>query len=142
MSDATSLPRPAPHPSRVSAFFWEGVDEEELRVQRCTQCERVRFPPRPMCPHCHAVSFETVALSGRGRVYSFIVPVHPRLPMFAPGTIVALIDLEDGVRLVSNLCDVKAEEITADMPVEVFFIDLGSGRKLHQFRPVREKSDG
>ena len=95
-----------------------------------------------MCPDCQSVEWEAVALSGRGRVYSFIVPVHPQLPMFAPRTIVALVDLEDGVRLVSNLCDIEPTQIKADMPVEVFFIDLGEGRKLHQFRPVRESHDG
>ena len=95
-----------------------------------------------MCPECRSVDWELQELSGRGRVYSWIVPVHPRLPMFAPGTIVALVDLGDGVRVVSNLCDVEPTEITADMPVEVFFIDLGEGRKLHQFRPLREKADG
>ena len=142
MSDEATLPRPAPYPSRASAFFWEGVDAEKLQVQRCADCGSIRFPPRPMCPDCRSVHWELQELSGRGRVYSWIVPVHPRLPMFAPGTIVALVDLGDGVRVVSNLCDVEPTEITADMPVEVFFIDLGEGRKLHQFRPLRENGDG
>ncbi len=142
MSEAPSLPRPAPFPARVSAFFWEGVDADELRVQRCSDCGELRFPPRPMCPDCHAVAWNTETLSGEGRVYSWIRPVHPRLPMFAEDTIVALIDLAPGVRLVSNLCDVALEDVEKDMPVEVFFIDLGEGRRLHQFRPRSERSGG
>jgi uncharacterized OB-fold protein len=74
-------------------------------------------------------------VSGKGKVYSWIVPRYPEMPMFEEGLIVALIDLEEGVRLVSNLCEVTQEDIHSGMAVELFFAQTDSEDKVPQFRP-------
>ena len=131
------MERPAPMPSRDSAFFWEGCEREVLLAQRCSGCGAFRFPVRPMCPHCHSLDWDAVACSGRGTVHSWAKPVHPPLPMFEPGYLVALIDLEEGIRMLSNLCDVAPEDVRNGMEVEVFFTATAGDKKVHQFRPVK-----
>lgn len=131
--------RPTPTPSRDSAFFWNGLKQNRLLAQACGECGRLRHPPRPMCPFCQSLEKEEVELSGRGRVHCWIQPVHPPLPMFEAGLLVALIELDEGIRLLSNVCGVTAAEMDNEMPVEVFFIEVGQdGEKLHQFRPAPE----
>ncbi len=128
--------RPAPQPTRDSAFFWEGCQRGVLLGQRCRQCETFRFPPRPMCPACQSLDPEIVELSGRATLYSWAKPVHPPLPMFPPGNLIALVELEEGgIRMLSNLCGVAEEAIETGMPLEVFFVATASDGAVHQFRP-------
>ena len=135
----TELKRPEPSPSRDSAFFWDGLREEKLLGQGCRDCEKLRHPPRPVCPDCGSLEWDPIVLSGRGRVHSWIKPVHPPLPMFGDDYLVALIELEEGIRILSNLCDVAMEDVRNDMPVEVFYIKLNDSEAcLHQFRPCDE----
>lgn len=116
---------------RDQDFFWEGVNKQQLLIQQCTDCETVRHPPGPMCPHCQSLNWQPSLSSGRGAVYSWLVSKHPSQPD-SDSRIVALIDLEEGVRMVSNLRDVELSAVHEGMPVEVFFdIDYG----LPQFRP-------
>ena len=129
------MERPAPTASRVGAFFWEGCKRGVLLGQRCAQCGVFRHPPRPMCPHCHSFECEEVELSGRGTLHSWCKPVHPALPMFEPGYLVALVDLEEGTRLLSNLCEVAEEDVEVGMPLEVFFVETADDGVVHQFRP-------
>ena len=89
-----------------------------------------------MCPHCNALAWEAIPSSGRGVVYSFVMPQHPPLPWFDAPYIVALVELEEGIRLVSNLCDVAPYAVTIGMPVEVFYAHFDDGLVLPQFRPV------
>ena len=129
--------RPEPSPSRDSAFFWQGLREDRLLGQCCDGCERFRHPPRPACPHCGSLGWSAVPLSGRGRVHAWIRPVHPPMPMFGADYLVALIELDEGIRLLSNLCEVEPGEVRTGLPVEVFFVDVGqSGARIHQFRPL------
>ena len=139
MSAAPPMQRPAPHGSRDSEFFWEGAARGVLLGQRCADCGAFRHPPRPMCPQCQSVESEAVELSGRGTVHAWMKPVHPALPMFPEGYLVALIDLEEGLRLLSNLCDVEPEDVTNGMPVEVFFVPTAEERAVPQFRPARRR---
>lgn len=116
-------------------FFWAACDREELVGERCGDCGRFRFPPRPMCPHCHSLKREEVKLSGRGKVYSWIRPQYPMPAGFAEPPIVTLIELEEGFRLVSNLYDIAFADVKKDLPVEVFFVPTMTHRKLPVFRP-------
>ena len=118
-------------------FFWEALKEERLLIQRCTGCRTLRHPPRPMCPACNSLAWDTIAASGRGAVHSFVMPRHPPLPWFDGTYIVALIDLEEGTRLVSNLCEVDPTDVRIGMPVELFFARFDDGLVLPQFRPVK-----
>lgn len=128
--------RLAPTTTPDTRFFWEALRDHELLIQRCAGCGVLRHPPRPMCPHCNALAWDAVEASGRGRVYSFVLPRHPPLPWFEGTYVVALVELEEGTRLVSNLCDVEPEAVTIGMPVEVVFAHFDDGLVLPQFRPA------
>jgi hypothetical protein len=128
--------RVAPSTSPDTDFFWNGLREQKLLIQRCTGCGALRNPPRPMCPKCNSLAWDTIESSGRGRVYSYVMPQHPRFPMFEYPYIVALIELTEGVRLVSNLCEIATDEVRVGMPVEVFYATFDNDVVLHQFRPA------
>ena len=130
--------RPEPLPSRHSAFFWEGVLRGELLAQRCSGCGALRHPPRPMCPGCLSLEWEAIPLSGRGTVHAWMRPVHPRLPMFEDPLICVLVDLEEGLRLFSNLEECPLERVEVGLPVEVAFVPTQGGKAVPVFRPVRE----
>lgn len=118
--------------------FWEGCALGELRVQRCAACHHVTHPPRPMCPSCRSIDREWVATSGRGRVWSFVVPHPPLLPAYsslAPYNVV-VVELDDSdldagaaVRFVGNLVagpdaeinSIDPSTITIGEPVRVVF---------------------
>ena len=129
---ATPL-RPSISPD--TEFFWNGLREHKLLIQRCVSCGALRHPPRPMCPQCHSLEWDTIEASGRGTVHSFVMPQHPQFPFMDYPYIVALVDLNEGVRLVSNLIGIASEDAQIDMPVEVCFTEFDDGFVLHQFRP-------
>lgn len=133
--------RLAPTVSPDTEFFWNGLRENKLLIQRCSGCQALRHPPRPMCPTCNSLEWDTVESSGRGAVYSYVMPRHPPMPFMEYPYIVALIALDEGVRLVSNLRDIEPDAVEVGMDVEVFYetfdsID-GNDVVLHQFRPRR-----
>jgi uncharacterized protein len=128
--------RLAPGVSLDNQFFWDGLKDHKLLIQRCTGCQALRHPPRPMCPRCNSVAWDTVEASGRGTVFSFVMPQHPPFPWFEYPYIVVLVDLEEGVRLVSNLCGIAPDDASIGMAVEVFYEHFDDGLVLHQFRPA------
>lgn len=119
-------------------FFWDGVAEGVLLVRACASCGKQQHPPSPMCPVCGSVEWVTSELSGRGTVMSWIVSRHPTKPDDNP-RIVVLVQLDEGPRLVSNLCDVDPRDpgVLNDIRVEVTFVDFDEVR-LPQFRPIGE----
>jgi uncharacterized protein len=129
--------RQAPVVTADSAIFWDAAAERRLVAQRCAGCGALRHPPRPMCPVCHSLEFEAAALSGRGTLYSYAVLHHPQHPAFDYPVLAALVDLEEGVRLVSNLVDVEAADIEIGMPLEVTFVPTVDDRSVPVFRPAR-----
>jgi uncharacterized OB-fold protein len=114
-------------------FFWNGLKEGKLLVQRCSECGALRHPPRPMCPHCNSLEWQAIEATGRGTVHSFVMPRHPPFPWFDDDYIVALIDLDEGVRIVSNLVDVTPDDAAIGMPVEVQFETFDDGLVLPLF---------
>ena len=131
---AVRRPRPAQTPD--NAFFWQGVREGQLLIQRCSGCGRLRHPPGPMCPSCHSFEWTTQRASGRGRVHSFVVAHHPPVPPFEYPNLIVLIELEEGTRLVSNLIGVDPSEAEIGMPVEVVFERVDPELVLPLFQPV------
>ncbi|BBZ25653.1 Zn-ribbon domain-containing OB-fold protein [Mycolicibacter hiberniae] len=133
--------RLAPSISPDTEFFWQGLKDHELRIQQCTDCKALRVPPRPMCGKCQSLHWDYVVSTGRGTVYSFVMPQYPPLPFLKYPYVVALIELDEGVRIVSNLCDIEPGDITVGMPVQVFYetfeaLPSGDELVLHQFRPA------
>lgn len=131
---AASVPRPGiTHDNR---FFWEGLRARELRIQRCLACHRLQHPPAPMCSGCHSFELGWTRASGRGRVHSFVVAEHPRIPPFAYPNVIVLVDLEEGTRLVSRLAGVGPEAVAIGMAVAVDFERVDDELTLHLFRPA------
>jgi uncharacterized protein len=128
--------RLAPSMTADSQFFWGGVKDGRLLIQRCTACSALRHPPRPMCPHCHSLTWDTLESSGKGTVYSFVMPRHPEFPFFENDYIVALIELEEGTRLVSNVVDVAPEDTRIGMAVVVRFDEFDGVVVLPVFTPA------
>jgi uncharacterized protein len=129
-------PRPQPPRNQDNAFFWEGVDRGELLIQKCSVCGRLRHPPRPMCPNCQSLEWETIQSSGKGEVFSFIIPHYPQVPFFDYPYVVAVIALEEGTRLISNVVDIDPGDVTIGLPVEVKFVAVDDELTLPLFAPA------
>jgi uncharacterized OB-fold protein/acyl dehydratase len=113
--------RPRPSMNDDTAFFWNGLKQGRLLVLRCAGCGVLRHPPEPMCPSCNAMDWQEVECSGRGSIYSYVVAHHPPVPPFEYPNPIALIELEEGVRLVANLKGIAADEVEIGMSVEAVF---------------------
>jgi len=84
-----------------------------------------------------SLEWDTIAATGKGTVYSYVMPQYPALPFMEYPYIVVLVELEEGVRLVSNLIDIEPADVEVGAPVEVCFKELDGDLVLHQFRPSR-----
>ena len=134
----TELSKPVPVADADSEPFWEGCREHRLLIQRCTSCGTFCFPPHRSCPKCRSEASDWVEASGRGNVYSWIVVNHPVPREVFAGEVpyvVALIDLDEGVRMASNIIGCDPHAVTAGMPVEVVFEQGQGGMVLPKFRP-------
>ncbi|WP_189131470.1 bifunctional MaoC family dehydratase N-terminal/OB-fold nucleic acid binding domain-containing protein [Wenjunlia tyrosinilytica] len=127
--------RPRPVINRDNEGFWAGVAEHKLLVQRCRDCDTLRFPWLPGCNACGSMEWEAVEAAGTGVVYSFVVMHHPPFPAFDPPYAVALIELTEGVRIVSNVVGVPHDEVRIGMPVAVEFRGYGDELTLPVFGP-------
>ena len=130
--------RPRPAPSRDTAGYWEAAKNHQLALQRCVECKAFRHYPRPMCPECHSLECEWVPASGRGTIYTYAL-VNQLLHPFWEGKLpynVVLVELEEGIRIVSNLIDCPNESIQIGMPVTVVFEDVSSEISLPLFKPL------
>ncbi|MGW0688414.1 bifunctional MaoC family dehydratase N-terminal/OB-fold nucleic acid binding domain-containing protein [Streptomyces sp. NPDC002754] len=128
--------RPRPALNRDNAFWFEAAKEHRLLIQRCVPCATLRHPPGPSCPHCGSLEWDTVRASGRGRVHTFTVNHHPRHPAFDYPLVVAVVELAEGTRLITNLTGVAPEDVTVDMPVVLDWLDADPELTLPVFRPV------
>ena len=99
--------RSGPMVNRDSQFFWDGTAAGELRIQRCNACGALRFPPGPACPACGALDRGYVVAAGTGTVFSYVVHRHPPVPGKELPIVIALIDLDEGVRMVGEVVDVR-----------------------------------
>jgi len=116
----SEIQRPHPEPDGETQPFWDGIAEGRLRLQRCRACERYVFYPRSVCPHCMAAGLEWTDATGRGAVHAFTV-VHRAPPGFTEDApyVVAMIELEEGPRMLTRLLDVAPGDAEIGMKVEV-----------------------
>jgi uncharacterized OB-fold protein/acyl dehydratase len=136
--DGESKPRPKrPRPSLTedNAFWFDGAKEHRLLIQRCTQCQELRHPPRPVCPKCRSYEWDTVEANGHGTVYSYVVNHYPQVPAFDYPLPIGLIELDEGTRLVANLVGIDAADVRVGMPVEVEWIEHDPDLTLPAFHP-------
>ncbi|MFI1533924.1 bifunctional MaoC family dehydratase N-terminal/OB-fold nucleic acid binding domain-containing protein [Streptomyces anandii] len=138
--------RPRPVVNRDNAGFWEGVERGRLLIQRCTGCGTLRHPWLPGCNACGCLEWDTVEASGEGTVFSYVVMHHPPFPAFDPPYAVVLVELAEGVRMVSNVVGVPYDEVRIGMPVEAEFrrygTDAGAGDESPFVLPVFRAREG
>lgn len=132
--------KPVPVPDNVTEKFWEAAKEKRLLIQQCGGCGARQFLPQSYCRSCLGENLEWIEASGRGKIYSYTVVHRPPTARFEADVpyVVALIELEEGVRMMSNVVGVNPEAVRVDMPVEVVFDEITPAISLPKFRPMEE----
>ncbi|MBK8334421.1 MAG: Zn-ribbon domain-containing OB-fold protein [Ilumatobacteraceae bacterium] len=133
------MPRIEPTPTPLSQPFWDATRDRRLLAQRCAMCDRYVWYPREHCPGCLRSELEWVELSGNGTIYTFNVMRKPGNPMMADAVpyVLALVDLDEGVRMTTNIVHVSPEEVRCGQRVSVdWSIQLDDGRCLPTFAPT------
>jgi len=136
--------KPLPKINADNRPFWEGCRRHELRFQQCAECGHVRWPPSDRCPDCLSGNTDWLIASGTGRVYTYAVyhvSYHPGFAGDLPYT-VAVVVLDEGPRLLTNIVGCQPGEVRCDMPVEVTWTDVDEQVSLPQFRPVSFTATG
>jgi len=131
-------PRPKPALTQDNAFFFEGLNEGKLLIQRCTACATLRHPPLPACGKCESLEWDTVESKGSGEIYSFVVVHYPQVPSFDYPLPIALVALDEGTRIVANVSidpehiaigqrvTARIETFDNDLSLPVFDLDTGA----------------
>jgi uncharacterized protein len=135
MSDYT---KPIPIPSIESKPYWDGLKQHKLLMQRCDGCGKFWFPPSLLCPHCNDGRFTWSETKGTGRVFSFVVyhrVYHPGFADEVPYT-VAVIELDEGPRLISNVIGIPPDQVVCDMRVKIAYDDITDAMTIPKFAPV------
>ncbi|WP_046777573.1 bifunctional MaoC family dehydratase N-terminal/OB-fold nucleic acid binding domain-containing protein [Streptomyces yangpuensis] len=130
----TGVQRPRPVVNRDNQGFWDGVRDHRLLIQRCTSCATLRFPWLPGCNTCASPDWDTVEACGDGTVFSYVVMHHPPFPAFDPPYAVALVELAEGVRMISNITGVPYDKVRIGMPVRLEFQRVDDDLELPVFR--------
>ena len=115
-------------------WWWDMAAEGKLGIQRCTRCNTLRHPPRPMCGECGSMEWEAIESNGRGTICSYTVLTHPKFPGFDYPLIIILVDLEEGTRLTSQLVGCAPDDVDFDLPVEMVIHEDPDGFKLPVFK--------
>lgn len=134
MNDAYA--KPLPEPSIDSKPFWDGLKQHRILLQTCTNCGKKRHYPRPVCDACHSMDSEWTEASGRGTLYSWTETHHPFHIGFKAEVpyILVTVDLEEGVRLQSQLLGATLQDLRIGLPVQAVFADAAEGIVLPYFR--------
>lgn len=130
--------KPLPEPSDTSRPFWEGARAHELRLQRCHDCGKHIFYPREICPFCLSERLDWIVASGKGKVYSYTVvrrAMHPAFKEDVP-YVLAIVELDEGPRLSTNIIGADPERVRVDMPVRAAYDDVTPEVTLLKFEPL------
>ncbi|HWV96737.1 MAG TPA: OB-fold domain-containing protein [Xanthobacteraceae bacterium] len=131
--------RARPIPTPETQHFWDGTKAGELRLQRCDACDHVYFPPRPFCPACASRKVSVFPASGKATLYSYVINHRPAAPGFTPPYAIAVVTLEEGPRMMTNIvdCPQTPEALVLDMPLKVKFEKLDDAITLPLFAPAK-----
>ena len=131
-------PLPVPENIELTKPFWEAAKRHELMMQRCKKCAEWIFYPREQCPNCFSQDMEFQKVSGRGRVYAYTTvyqPAHPAFNDEAP-YVFAIVQLDEGVRVATNIVGIPHEQVKVDMAVEAAYEDVSPEWSLVKFKPA------
>ena len=126
--------RPLPVPTPETAHFWEGTRLGELRLQACRDCGLTYFPPRPFCPSCASKKVEVLRASGRGTLHSYVIS-HLPAPGFEPPYTIAVVKLEEGPKMLTNIVGTPCDPalLRLDDQVQVTFETMNEQITLPMF---------
>jgi uncharacterized OB-fold protein len=138
MAETKPYRKPLPRVDEESRGFWEACARHELYLQRCRRCATQRFYPRAVCPACLSDAVQWVRASGRGTVYSFTVTHQNQAPGFREALpyVLAIVELAEGPRLMTNVVECAPDAVRIGLPVEVVFEDVSAEISLPKFRPL------
>lgn len=130
--------KPIPVPSAESQAYWDGLRDGKLLMPRCDACGKYWFPPSLLCPHCNATKWTWTSTSGRGRIFSYVVYHRVYHPGFADEVpyAVAVIELDEGPRMVSNVIGIAPDKLACDLRVEVVYQPITDTITLPKFKPA------
>ncbi|MGI9597128.1 MAG: Zn-ribbon domain-containing OB-fold protein [Acidimicrobiales bacterium] len=133
------MPRPTDH----SAAFWAATAQGRFLIQRCVSCDEAIFYPRVNCPNCGSTDLTDADAGGRGTVFTYTVARRPTHRAFAEAgdDVIAVVELDEGPHVTTNIVDCDPEEVTIGMPVEVVFSAERDGVALPLFRPADRSID-
>jgi uncharacterized protein len=126
---------PLPRPTPVSEPFWDGCGRGELLFQRCKSCDEALFPPALQCRYCGAAALGWEASGGRGSAYSWSVVWRPQTSAFTVPYAAAIVDLDEGYQVLTNIIGCDPAEIHLGMKLRVEFHEVGGNVYLPYFRP-------
>ena len=138
MATEYSKPLPRPISPEFTRPFWEAARRHELVMPRCQTCDHLFFYPRSECPHCLSSRLEWVRVSGRGRLHTYTIVYQPANTAFRDDTpyIYAVVQLDEGPRMVSNVVQCDLDAVKVDMPLEAIFDDVTPDCTLVKFKPA------
>ncbi|HLN78794.1 MAG TPA: MaoC family dehydratase N-terminal domain-containing protein [Nocardioidaceae bacterium] len=131
--------RPRPAVNLDNQFWFDAAKEHRLVIQRCASCKTLRHPPGPCCPECGSFEWDTVEASGRATLYSYVVAHHPKHPAFDYPLLIAVVELEEGTRLITNLVGVEPGEVVIGMPLTVEWLEADPDLTLPVFGPSSDE---
>ena len=129
--------KPLPTISGETKPFWDSCRLGNLVIQRCGECSQYQFYPRGICAHCWSNDIKWIKSSGKGTVWTYTITNQHRTPGFAEDVpyVLALVELEEGVRMFTNIVECNPRDVTVGMPVEVTFIRANDQISIPYFRP-------
>jgi len=133
-----TLQPPLPRPTPTSQPFWDALREGRIDIQRCNDCSAWVFYPRIRCHHCLSDRLTWHTVSGRGTLYTFTVARVPTAPHFAAEVpqLLAVVELDEGVRVTTTMVDCRAEDLRVGMPVEPVFDTVSDEVTMLRYRPA------
>ena len=128
------IERIRPVENHDSKHYWQGLRDGRLLVQKCAACGVPRHPPQPMCEKCQSLDWTTIESEGKGTIYSYTVLHYPEIPPFDYPNAIVLVDLDDGVRLASQLIGSRPDEIAIGQRVRADLVEVQDGMTLPLFK--------
>jgi len=131
--------KPLPHLDEENRPFWEALQRHELYVQKCRDCGDLRYHPRALCTNCLSSRTEWLRSKGLGKIYTFTVTNQNQAPGFRESLpyVMAWVELDEGLKMLTNIVDCPPQQVRIGMPVEAVFEDVTPEVTLVQFRPAR-----
>jgi len=135
---------PIPDPTPTSLPFWEALNRDELRLQRCDACTAWVYYPRNRCPVCGSAQLSWCRVDPLGTVYTFTVARKPTAPPFADAVpqVISIVELDIGVRMTCTLTDIEPDSVYAGLPVRGVFDHIANSTTLLRFAPRRQEPQG